>query len=125
MFQTEIKNDKVYSLLIEAAQTAEPIQRNRHSAAIVYKKRILTIGKNSRRSHPMQKLFGGEDRICVHAEVDAIIRCINLFGTETLKRSSIYCLRLTKADKVAISKPCASCRKAIDAFSIKKVFWTE
>lgn len=103
MFQTEIKNDKVYSLLIEAAQTAEPIQRNRHSAAIVYKKRILTIGKNSRRSHPMQKLF----------------------GVDTLKRSSIYCLRLTKADKVAIIKPCASCRKAIDAFSIKKVFWTE
>lgn len=124
MFHTEIKNKKIFDTLFEHAKDAETIQTSRHSAAIVHKRKILALGRNSRKTHPLQKQFAGSEKPCLHAETDAIIRCINLHGSDILKDSAIYCLRLTNSEKVAISKPCPSCRRLIDSLGIKRIYWT-
>lgn len=124
MFQTQIKNQKVFDLLFDAASQADQIQGSRHSSALVYKRQVLAIGTNQKKSHPLQKRFGGEDKICLHSEIAAIVQVINQHGVEVLKSCSLYNLRLTKANRIGISKPCASCAKAIEAFGIRKVFYT-
>lgn len=124
MFQTEIKNDKVYSLLIEAAKGAELIATSRHASALVYKKQVLAVGVNSRKTHPLASKFNGKDKPCTHSELDAVLQVLNQYGEDVLKRCSIYNLRLTSVDRVAGSKPCVGCSKMLDAFGVRKRYWT-
>ncbi len=124
MFRSTTQNEKLFSTLFEAAKTADLIQGSQHASAIVYRKQIIAIGLNSRKSHPLQRQFGGPEKIVLHSETAAIVKAINLHGSEILRHCSIWNLRLTKGGNVGNSKPCASCQKAIDAFGIKKVYWT-
>jgi cytidine deaminase len=124
MFQTQTSNKKIFDLLFEAASQAEPIQCSRHASAIIYKKQVLVVGVNSRKTHPLQERFGGPNKPVLHSETAAIVKVISLHGADILKRCSLWNLRLTKGGKVGISKPCASCQRAIDAFCIRKVFYT-
>ena len=123
-FDTSTKNDKLFSLLFDAAQTADLIQSSRHASAIIYKKQVLAVGVNSRKTHPLSCRFNGPDKICLHSELHAIIQVINQHGPEILKRCSLWNLRITKGGKIGSSKPCVGCQRAIDAFGIKEIFWT-
>lgn len=124
MFQTQTENKKIFDLLFDAASQTEPIQCSRHASAIVYKKQVLAVATNSRKSHPMQERFGGPNKIILHSETAAIVKVINMHGADILKKCSLWNLRLTTGGKIGISRPCASCQKAIDAFGIRKVFYT-
>lgn len=122
MFKTE--NEKIYRLLCEEAIGSE-YPKHRHAACIVHKGRVLSIGTNRQKSHPMQKKFADKDcKIFLHAELSAIIQVINRHGVDILTESELYVLRLTKGGNIGNSKPCTGCAKAIEAFGIEKVFWT-
>ena|SRR6478609_6833794 len=123
-FSTEIKNPKIFDLLFNEAQNAETIQTSRHSSAIVYKKQVIGVGRNSRKTHPLSVKFNGATKPCIHAELAAIISVVNNYGADILKKCDIYCLRITNTDKVAIAKPCDGCSKAILAFGIRRTFYT-
>lgn len=122
MFKTE--NKKLFDTLFEKAQESEFIA-HRHSSAIVYKGRVLAVECNQKRTHPLQKRFSrNENNIWLHSEIAAIVRVISLYGSTILKDCELYNLRLTGGGNIGISKPCASCQKAIDAFEIGSVLWT-
>lgn len=115
---------KIFNLLKEEALKSDFI-KHRHAACLIYKGKIISIGINRRKSHPLQKKFQTRpSRIYLHAEIDAIIKAINKHGTSILKDCELNVLRLTKAGKVGNSKPCLGCTKAIKAFGITKVNWT-
>lgn len=111
-------------LLFDAARNAQPIQGSRHSSVLLFKKQVLSVGVNSLKSHPLQKKFGGEKKIFLHSEMSAIVQAINQHGSDVLQKCELYNLRLTKAGNVGLAKPCAACQRAIDAFKIRKVYWT-
>lgn len=123
-FNTATKNDRLFAMLFDAAQTAELIQGSRHASAITYKKQILALGVNSRKTHPLSSKYNGPEKVCLHSELAAIIQVINQHGSDILKRCSLWNLRLTKGGNIGTSKPCAGCQKAVDAFGIKRVFYT-
>jgi len=94
--------------------------------AIIYDKkgRILSIGKNSYvKTHPKQALHaakvGRPEKIFLHAEMDAIIRCKNLS-----RASKILVSRVSKKGKYVNAKPCPVCESAIKEAGIKNVEWT-
>ena len=91
--------------------------------AILYDKRgrVLSIGKNSYvKTHPYQaelaKAAGQADKIYLHAEIDAIIKCRDL---DKAHRISIF--RTTKNGEYGLAKPCSICCSAIKAAKIKVV----
>ena len=64
---------RILSELALIAKELRPIQSARIAAAIVQKNNIVSIGVNSRKSHPFQKKYGkNDDSIFLHAETDAI-----------------------------------------------------
>lgn len=83
-------------------------------------------GNNKYKSHPLMQEFNPDnlEKIYLHAEIDCIIRGINLFGVEWLKECSLYVLRIRKDGKIGNSKPCKGCMRAIEAFDIGEVKWT-
>jgi tRNA(Arg) A34 adenosine deaminase TadA len=124
MFQTESRNSKIFDLLFNAAQEAEIVQTSRHASCILYKKQLLSVGKNSRKTHPLSVKFNGETKPCLHSELQAIISAINQHGVEILKRCDLYNLRITNSGKIGLAKPCPGCQKAIDSFGIRRVYYT-
>lgn len=119
------KDEKILSLLKREAEFAFMVQTSRHAAAIVFKNKVIAVGRNGLKTHPIMKKFGrNKHSIYLHAEMDAIVRTINLYGVDILSRCSLYVLRINKEGKVRSSCPCYGCSKAIDFFKIPTVYHT-
>lgn len=102
-----------------------PIQKlPRMGAVLVSKRGIYHGGQNSYKTHPLAKKFGRNDKsICLHAEVDAILSCLR--NGDTPEGGKLYVSRVRKDGTPALAKPCEGCERAIVAFGIKEVEWTE
>jgi deoxycytidylate deaminase len=86
------------------------------------KGRILSVGKNSyQKSHPKQAYFankvGRPQKIFLHAELAAIIRCKG----EPYK---IKVERFGKNGNTMLAKPCVICQLAIQEAGIKVIEYT-
>jgi deoxycytidylate deaminase len=94
--------------------------------AVIYDKkgRVLSVGKNSYvKTHPKQARHahkvGLPDKIFLHAEMDAIIRCRDLSVAH-----KILVTRVTRNGKYGNAKPCPVCQSAIKEAGIGQVEWT-
>jgi len=96
--------------------------------AIIYDKRgkVLSIGKNSYiKSHSLQAKYaskvGEHDKIFLHAEIDAIIKCRNID-----KAHRIFISRPLRSGGYGLAKPCKICQHAIETITpIKIIEWSE
>ena len=124
-----VHDETVMDMLFELAKVGERAANAKIASAIVLKKRVISIGKNSMKTHPFQKKYSKhEGSICIHAENDAIMKALRIIGVEDLKRSVLYVSRAKKESPkgkyiLGNSKPCAGCSSAIAAFGIKKVVY--
>ena len=94
--------------------------------AIIYDKRgrVLSIGKNSyEKTHPHQaahaEKVGLPDKIFLHAEIHAIVKCKDL-----RKAHKISVLRFDQKGNPKSAKPCPVCMSAIEAAGIKNIEYT-
>ena len=91
--------------------------------AVIFDKRgrILSVGRNSYiKTHPLQAKYAREagtpDRVYLHAELSALIRCRN-----PRKAFRILVTRVGRGGETRLAKPCESCMRAIKDFGIKIV----
>lgn len=94
--------------------------------ATIYDKRgrILSVGNNSyNKSHPFQaeyaKKVGLPDKIFLHAEIHAIVKCKKI---ERAHRIVIE--RYDSQGNPKIAKPCPVCMSAIEESGIKNIEYT-
>ena len=92
---------------------------------LVYKKKIISVGSNSNKTHPLQKQYdiyrnrkGLKHRI--HAEIDAIIQC----SKSDLNGAYLYNYREDKDGNISNSRPCQACIHALKDKGIKRIFYT-
>lgn len=106
-------------------EAVEPVSRSRHAASVVYKKKTVAYGYNRLKSHPFHNKFTkNDDAIYLHAETDAIKNALKKIDQDTLKKCTLYVMRLDLNDQIAFSKPCPGCQRAIANFGIKNVVYT-
>jgi len=107
-------------------------KRCHHFSFILYKNRIISIGYNSQKTHPVnlknrkKSLKTGEDfsdqkYIC--SEFSAINKLKNMTNIDS-KKCVLVNLRYNRNGKVDMSKPCMSCENLLKFFNFKKVIWT-
>ena len=90
-----------------------------HVAAIFQRNKILSIGQNSFKTHPIAKEYGHKGN-CLHAESSSIIR----HGLEDCSGLSIAVLRIGRKNNLTTSKPCVACETLIKSVGIRKVYYT-
>lgn len=118
-------------LMKKAAEEVSPVSHQKIHACIVIKNRIISFGMNKYKTHPLQKKFGGENKIYLHAEISAIINALKCCDVSDLERSTLYVARVkrpsakSRAWVSGLAKPCEGCAKCIAAFNIKKVVYSE
>ncbi len=85
----------------------------RVGAAIFNGPRLVSVGWNSKKTHPgMDSRYNWQ-----HAETSALIGTSKL----CLVRCVIYVVRLTKGGNLGISKPCKLCQRMLADVGIKKI----
>ena len=96
---------------------------------VVYKKQIISVGFNSNKTHPIQKMYNKERFDCdstphsLHAEITALIF---LKDRKDIKWEDvdIYTYRENKSGEPRLSKPCKSCMALIKNLGIKRIHYT-
>lgn len=107
--------------------------RCKHFSFILHKKRIIAIGTNIKKTHPLHlknrkvSMRTGEDfsdqkHTC--SEFNAIIKLKRLTNIDT-KRCSLVNLRYDRNKKLALASPCMSCKSLLNYFQFKSVLYTD
>jgi len=98
---------------------------------------LTFIGSNSYKSHPMvATLTKNPDKICIHAEFDAIRQACNYFTSKMgVRRSDLSRVDLSDFEMSiarvlydgtpALAKPCVDCQIMLSSFKLRKVEWTK
>lgn len=99
------------------------------AAGVVYKNRLVAVGVNSYKSHPLMTKFGkNPEAIYLHAEVDAIKNALRVLSLQELEKSDILVVRVKRDGhdyKTCLAKPCDGCARAIQAFNLRNLYYTE
>lgn len=107
-------------------------QRCRHFSFIVHKKRIVAIGKNHAKTHPTNLLnrkvsvrtgedFSDQKHTC--SEFNAITKLKRLTNIDT-KKCTLVNIRYDRNKKLAMAKPCMSCKSLLSFFEFKSVLFS-
>jgi tRNA(Arg) A34 adenosine deaminase TadA len=105
---------------------SNPTDLQKMGAVITKKNRIIGSGMNTRKSHPLQFAFSKSSlKISLHAEISAIVDALRNYDLDDLRGSTIFVARVLKNGSRGTAKPCAICQRAIEAYGIKAVHWTE
>ena len=101
------------------------------AAAIVRNSRIISVGMNSMKSHPMQARFAkNKDAIFLHAEIAAIKNALRELNVDDLEKTDLYICRIKKPKPKSkswvwgLAKPCEGCQRAITEFGIRRTVYT-
>ena len=116
-------NRRILLQLVDYCRTVEPVASSRHAAAVVYKNKIIAVGCNSTKTHPIQAKYGRNSKsIHLHAEVHAMIKATALIGEKKLKVCELYVIRLGRTGELMNSKPCHGCQRMIDDLGFTRVY---
>lgn len=103
----------------------------RFAAALVRNNKIVSVGFNRMKSHPLQAKFAkNEMAIFLHAEVHAIKNALKDYTVEELSKMDMYVVRVKKPKSYSehyvwgLAKPCCGCQRAIAEFGVKRVVYT-
>lgn len=120
-----MRHEKYIDIALQIAKSNTNF-RTKMAAIIVYQNRIVGVGLNNRKTHPLQDRFKKNPMaIWIHAEIAAINNALRTISPDKLKRSIIYIARYHK-DEITqgLAKPCNGCWKALLTFELKKVIYT-
>lgn len=125
-------NSKIVDMLTRMAVENPGVQgRFKLAAGIVYKRHLVATGINSYKSHPMMWEWGrNNDSIFLHAEIDAIKNALKLIDQNQLTKCDMYIVRVKRVSETnrnwtyGLAKPCPGCRRAIESFGLRNVYWS-
>lgn len=105
--------------LKEAAKIAEQSSfRIRMGALVVRQRRVIGVGCNALKSHPICNKPGNFFK-CIHAEIAA---CLD--GPRDLSGSIVYVARILKNNELALAKPCEQCDELLVRFRVRRAYYT-
>jgi deoxycytidylate deaminase len=102
--------------------------RCRHFSFILDRNRIISIGMNSTKTHPLNLKYNYvnkdnksiSDIVGTHAELNAVIR----LGEEDCSRLTLINSRINRNNMLDYSAPCSGCSDMIKQLNFKNVYFS-
>lgn len=104
----------------------DPEMGFRHCAIVAKGSKVLGVGYNRHGWSSKQKgkycsRKMNENCCTVHAEVDALLKVPN---REDIQGATVYVVRVTKSNGLAMSKPCPMCSEILKEHGVKRAFFS-
>lgn len=115
-------SEPMMDLVIDVAKSSP--SKKRVGAILLNKNKVVAIGTNKEtKSHPLQAKFaikvGLEEKIYLHAEISALVKCREECDTIVVARLGGH-----SKTKLRNAKPCPICSLALKEAGIKKLCYT-
>jgi deoxycytidylate deaminase len=108
-------------LAVARYMASKSLSRQKHGAVVVKSGRVIGIGYNKNKNHPMAVSPEHIKTHCSrHAEIEAIRD-----ARFAVDGAILYVARINRQGKDRYSKPCKYCQAVIESSKIKKVIYTE
>lgn len=107
------------SISLRAAAEKGVWARCRHISLIFDGNRLVSVGRNSRKSHPANLAHGYGPHCGTHSEMVAILKAGDCRGLTLVN------IRVNKNGALDQSRPCQACMRIIRSSGIAKVFHTD
>lgn len=103
-------------------------QRCRHFSFILSKKKIIAIGVNKQKTHPLNLKFNFvnkknikiNDVVGIHSELNALIK----LGTDDVNGLVLVNTRVNRNNQIDFSMPCKGCQSFLKTLDFKKIFYS-
>lgn len=97
-------------------------RRTSHVAFLIKKSKIVHIGINLAKSHPLTKnhKYQEHQHTGVHAELNACIKS----GKENLSKYKLVVIRINRSNQMTNSKPCLGCQGILKQFNVGEVWYS-
>lgn len=113
-------SDSIFDLAIETA-TSSPSKKKVGAILLNKNKVVVTATNLENKTHPIQarlaERVGLKEKIYLHAEVAALIKCREECDT-------IVVARVNNQNKLRMAKPCPICQLALKEAGISKMYYT-
>lgn len=126
-----MNHSTVLKSLLPIAKSVDPVANSKMAAALYYRKELLAIGTNKRKSHPFQNRFAKKEGcIFLHAETDCIKNFLKEHDVDFLRKCTMYVVRVKRKSSLhkgyipGLAKPCEGCQRALATFGIKECIFT-
>jgi hypothetical protein len=123
-----------YKKLKELALAMRPdkMEQNFHVSFISYKGRVVSVGVNNKKTHPLNlknpkiNREGLDISECKFtcSELNAFVKLKNLTNVP-FNKCTLVNIRILRNGKFGYAAPCQSCRSLISYLSIRKVYYTD
>lgn len=127
-------DNRVFEELWDKAWDHAQPGQSKHAAVLVGPYGYKFWGFNKLKTHPLQQRFAkNSEAVFLHAEIDAVVNYLRECSLEDLDRYDLYVSRVRWEEQIGKkpplmkwgnSKPCAGCRRAIESFNIRSVYYT-
>lgn len=118
-------HQEMLELLALLARDIKPVANARLFAAICIRNKIISVGCNKDKTHPLQLKFGKNPfSIFLHAELDAIKNSLKRINVLDLKKSTLFICRIKMDNSWGLAKPCKGCQEAMSFFRIPHVTYS-
>ena len=125
-------NDKRYFAKAKESAELSDFARARIGCIAVYNNKIISVGINSHKTHPVQKMYNKYRNFnktngslafmhAIHAEIDCLLSVDD--KSIDMNKVHIYIYRLTKTG-MGLSKPCPACYHYLLDRGIRNVHYT-
>jgi len=123
-------NEGILHTLAKIAE-ANDSSNIRFASAVVYRNKIISVGFNRKKSHPLQAKFAkNEHAVFLHSEIAAIKNALREIPVEDLNKCELYITRVKRPKSHSegfiwgLAKPCCGCERAIFEFGIRRTIYT-
>ena len=111
------RQQKFAKIALELAGEAEHDVTHQLCALVVSKNRVLSVGYNQPKTHPISK---DTEMQQLHAEMDAVVRC----PESAVEGAEIVVARIKPSGKPGLARPCEICEGVLERVGIRRVFYT-
>jgi len=120
---------KIKEISLALASKHPSDQRCRHFSFIVHKKRVLSIGFNSPKTHPINLKYNFvnkknvpiNDLVGTHSELSAVIK----LGAEDCNGLVMVNTRINRNNAIDFSMPCSGCQSFLKTLNFKKIYYSD
>ena len=124
-----MKDSRVFEFARAVAEMSH-FWRQKVGCVIVYKKKIISTGFNSSKTHPLQKEYNKfrytDDNTphCIHAEIHALMPLRNTDIEWSKVKLYVYRVKNNEECGCGYARPCPACMKYINDLGIKHIYYT-